>query len=492
MESAREETRPQQAAENDIVLANAAQLSEWIRTRAVSCREVMTAFLDRIDRLNPTLNAIVSRRGRDELLAEADARDRQLGRGEYLGWLHGLPMAPKDLTATAGIVTTQGSPIFKDFVPENDSIMVERLRRHGAILIGKTNTPEFGLGSVTYNAVFGVTRNAYDPRYCAGGSSGGAAVALAARLLPVADGSDMMGSLRNPAGYNNVFGFRPAQGRVPFGPTPEVFFQQMSYEGPMARTVADLAHLLAIQAGFDARAPLSIKEETPRFADALKADLSGKRIGWLGDYRGYLATEAGVLDLCQTALRDFEAIGCHVEDAAPDYPMDSLWQTWLTLRHFTIAGNLGALYADQARRALLKPEAILEIEGGLKLSGVAVWRASVERSAWYAAVLKLFARYDYLALPSAQVFPFDAALHWPTAIAGRTMDTYHRWMEVVIGGTLAGLPVICVPAGFNAQGLPLGLQILGKPHGDLAVLQLAFAYEQATRWVQNRPPESFV
>ena len=257
----------------------------------------------------------------------------------------------------------------------------------------------------------------------------------------------------------------------------------------MARTVTDLARLLSIQAGYDARAPLSIKDAPARFEDALKVDLKGASLAWLGDYRGYLTTETGVLDLCRTALRDVEAIGCRVEEAVPEHSPAELWETWLTLRHFAVAGNLGPLYADPAKRAWLKPEAVWEIEGGLKLSGEAVWRASIRRSAWYAALLKLFERYDYLALPSAQVFPFDADCHWPQEIAGRTMDTYHRWMEVVIGATLAGLPVVCVPAGFSAQGLPLGLQILGKPQGDRAVLQLAFAYEQATQWVRKRPPQ---
>ena len=325
-------------APSEIVMADALQLSGWIRRRQVSCREVMLAFLDHIERINPKVNAIVSMRDRDQLLKEADERDTQLRRGEYLGWMHGFPQAPKDLTATAGIPTTQGSLLFKDYVPKNDSIIVERVRRNGAILIGKTNTPEFGVGSVTYNAVFGTTLNAYDQGRNAGGSSGGAAVALATRMLPVADGSDMMGSLRNPAGYNNVFGFRPSQGRVPFGPTGEVFFQQMGYEGPMGRTVNDLAMLLSVQAGFDPRTPLSIKEDPSIFTHSLKRDFKAARIGWMGDYQGYLPMEDGVLELCRAALKGFEAIGCVVEETKPEFSMETLWQTWLTLRHFTIAG----------------------------------------------------------------------------------------------------------------------------------------------------------
>jgi len=482
--------RPTPQSPRDIVMADALELSQWIRLRKVSCREVMTAFLDHIERVNAPANAIVSLRARDVLLREAQERDAQLARGEYLGWLHGIPQAPKDLTATAGIASTQGSPIFRDEVPQADALTAARLRAQGAIFIGKTNTPEFGLGSHTYNTVFGTTLNAYDPSRSAGGSSGGAAVALALRMLPVADGSDMMGSLRNPAGWNNVFGFRPSQGRVPVAPAQELFFHQLSQTGPMGRSVADVAMLLATQAGYDARAPLSLDEDAAIFTGPLARDFSATRIGWLGDYDGYLPMEDGVLALCEAALRDFEAIGCHVEPARPDFAMERLWQTWLTLRQFSSGGSLGALYRDPAKRALLKPEAAWEVESGLRLTGEDVWNATTARSQWYNALLALFERYDYLVLPTAQVFPFDAREHWPKTIAGKPMDTYHRWMEVVIGATLGGLPVAGVPAGFNAQGLPMGLQIIGKPRGDFAVLQLADAYDRATRWVSRRLPPS--
>lgn len=479
---------PAPRSPHDIVMAGALELSQWIRLRKVSCREVMSAYLDHIERMNTPANAIVSLRARDVLLREADERDAQLARGEYMGWLHGIPQAPKDLTATAGLASTQGSPIFRDEVPNADALMAARMRAHGAIFIGKTNSPEFGLGSNTYNTVFGTTLNAYDPSRSAGGSSGGAAVALALRMLPVADGSDMMGSLRNPAGWNNVFGFRPSQGRVPSVPSQELFFHQLGLAGPMGRSVADLAMLLSTQAGYDPRAPLSIEQDPSIFAGPLARDFGGARIGWLGDYGGYLPMEDGVLALCETALADFEAIGCRVEPARPDYPMEQLWQAWITLRHFSCAGTLGALYRDPAKRPLLKPEAVWEIEGGLRVTGEDVWNASVLRSQWYNALLALFERYDYLALPSAQVFPFESHEHWPKSIAGKAMDTYHRWMEVVIGASLAGLPVISVPAGFNAQGLSMGMQVIGKPRGDFAVLQLAHAYDRATQWVTRRVP----
>jgi amidase len=473
----------------DIVQLEAVELARRIKSRQLSCRDVMQAFLAQIERFNPLVNAIVSQQDADLLLRQSEERDRQLARGEYLGWMHGFPQAVKDLTPTDGIATTFGSPVYSHFVPSQDALMVERMKRSGAILIGKTNTPEFGLGSQTYNQVFGATLNAYDTSKTSGGSSGGAAVALALRMLPVADGSDMMGSLRNPAAFNNVFGMRPSFGRVPNAPAPDVFMHQLGCAGPMARTVTDLAMLLSVQAGPDEQAPLSIRQDPAMFTGSLQRDFKGTRIAWLGDLDGYLATEPSVLELCESALKDFESIGCTVEAAQPDFAPQRLWDAWLVLRHWLIAGGPpGELYRSPEKREKLKPEAIWEVEAGMRLSALDVYKASVTRSAWYQAVRKLFETYDYLALPSAQVFPFDAGTHWPKEINGRTMDTYHRWMEVVVPGTMSGCPAISVPAGFNSAGLPMGLQIIGKAQADLAVLQLAYAYEQATQWVQRRPP----
>ncbi|MHC6223796.1 amidase [Pseudomonas sp. X10] len=471
----------------DIVALDALPLSEAIRTRQLACREVMQAYLEQIDRYNPQVNALVSLRAEDDLLREADQYDRLLEQGQWLGWLHGMPQAPKDLAACAGLVTSMGSPLFARQVTAHDAYAVERVRRAGAIFIGRTNVPEFGLGSHTYNTVFGVTGNAYDPSLSAGGSSGGAAVALALRMLPVADGSDMMGSLRNPAAFNNVYGLRPSQGRVPFGPTAELFAQQLACEGPMGRSVADVAALLRTQAGAAAGAPLSLRGADD-LAGPLERDFKDVRIGWLGDFAGYLPTESGLLKLCEAGLADFRALGAEVEPCHPDYDMARLWRCWLTHRQWLVAGNLAQAYADPALREQLKPEAIWEVESASSLSAADVYRASVDRSDWYRALEKLFERYDYLLLPSAQVFPFDAQLAWPKAIDGRLMDTYHRWMEVVIGATLAGLPAMNVPIGFNATGLPMGVQILGPAQADLAVLQLAHAHEQQTRWVSRRPP----
>src|SRR6516225_5886337 len=308
---------------SDIVMMDAVTLADAIRSRQVSCVEVMTAYLDHIDRLNPKVNAIVALQDRAALLAQSAERDAQLAHGEVMGPLHGFPHAVKDLAPVKGIKTTLGSPILKDFVPAADSIMVERLRKAGAIFIGKTNTPEFGLGSHTYNPVYGVTRNAYDQSRSAGGSSGGAAVSLALRMLPVADGSDYGGSLRNPAGWNNVVGFRTSIGRVP-NDARDIWLPSIGVTGPMARNISDLSLLLPVQAGYDARAPLSMEGNGGVFQTSLEATFKGKRIAWAGDFKGYTPCEPGVLDVCKSALKVFENIGCVVDETQPDYPLDAV------------------------------------------------------------------------------------------------------------------------------------------------------------------------
>jgi amidase len=472
---------------SEVAAMNGVALGEAIRSRRVSCLEAMGAFLDRIERLNGRVNAIVSLRDRDACLSDARLRDEELARGLWRGPLHGFPQAVKDLTATAGIRTTQGSPIFKDFVPDKDAIVVERLKAAGAIVIGKTNTPEFGLGSHTFNPVFGVTRNAYDQGRTAGGSSGGAAVALALRMLPVADGSDHGGSLRNPAAFNNVLGFRPSFGRVP-GDGRDAFLPALGVPGPMARTVPDLAMLLRVMAGYDPRAPLSIRDDPVSVTEPLKRDLRSARIAFAGDFGGYLPFEPGVLDLCRSALPAFESLGAHVEEAWPDFPLDEVWRAWLKLRAFQVGLNLKDLHADPAKRALMKPEARWEVESGAALSAYEVAEAGIVRTAWYGAVLRFFERFDFLLVPSAQVFPFDADLPWPKEIAGRAMDTYHRWMEVAIPVTMSGCPALNVPVGFGADGLPMGLQIVAPVGRELSCLQLACAYEEATGWVEKHPP----
>jgi amidase len=471
----------------EIVELNALPLSQAIRAREVSCFEVMRAYLDAIAARNGTANAIVSLRPEESLLAEAAEADRALAAGAPRGWLHGVPQAVKDLAPVRGLPFTQGSPIFRDRVADADGPFAARMRAAGAIFVGKTNTPEFGLGSQTYNAVFGATRNPYDPALTAGGSSGGAAAALALRMLPVADGSDHAGSLRNPAAFNNVFGLRPGMGRVVDG-FEDVFLPKLTVAGPMARSVEDLAALLAVMAGPDPRAPLAVEEDPSIFLRPLDRDVAGLRFGWLGDFGGHLPIEPGVLELCEAAARVFEELGARVEPAAPEFSMEGLFQAWRTLRHWQVGAALAPLWEDEAKRALMKPEAVWEVEGGRRLGALEASAASAVRSAWYAEVLRLFERFDYLLLPSAQVFPFPVETHWPREVGGRTMDTYHRWMEVVIPVTMSGCPAISVPAGFGARGLPMGLQIWGPWRGELGLLQVARAYERATGWVERRPP----
>jgi amidase len=471
----------------EIIEMDALELSAAIHTRAVSCVEVMRACLAQTARLNVWANAIIGLRDEDALLAEAAECDAELSSGRSRGWMHGFPQAIKDLAAARGLVFTQGSPIFRDTTAAADAPFVARMRAVGAIFIGKTNTPEFGLGSQTHNPVFGPTRNAYDPSRTAGGSSGGAGVALALRMLPVADGSDHAGSLRNPAAFNNVFGMRPSVGRV-VDHVEELFLPRLSVSGPMARTVPDLAALLATQAGPDPRAPLALDDDPAQFRAPLDRDMRGVRFGWLGDFGGHLAMEPGVLALCETAARAFEEMGAHVEPVTPDFDMERLFQAWKTLRHWQVGATLAPHWRAPERRGLLKPEAVWEIEEGLKLSAFDVTAAAAVRSAWFRAVARLFETVDFLLLPSAQVFPFAVETLWPREIAGRAMDTYHRWMEVVIPATMAACPVVSAPAGFGPEGLPMGVQIWGPYRADFAVLQAARAYERATGWVSRRRP----
>jgi len=472
----------------DITDLPAHVLSDTIRARAVSCREVMRATLARIEAINPAHNAIVSLRDGDALLREADERDLQLRRDQPVGWMHGLPQAIKDMAQTEGIRTTLGSPLLRDFIPTADGLMVQRMKAAGCIVIGKTNTPEFGLGSHTFNEVFGVTRNAYDPSRSAGGSSGGAAVALATRMLAVADGSDFMGSLRNPAAWNNVFGFRPSQGRVPRWPADDVWISQLGTEGPMGRTVQDLALLLDVQAGYDPCAPLAL-EGSERFAEALdRFDARSVRVGWLGDLSGHLAMESGIVESCEQGLKRLRDLGCAVEPMAPGFEPEAVWRAWLTWRRWLVASRIAPFLTDPRNRALIKPEALWEHDQATGLSGAQCLAASAQRSAFYQQMLALFERCDVLALPSAQVWPFDAGQRWPARVAGREMDTYHRWMEVTIYATFAGLPCISVPVGFSSAGLPMGMQLMGRPRADRALLRLAHAYEQAAQDVLRIRP----
>lgn len=467
---------------DDLTNHSAAHLSRAIADGRLTSQAVMTAFLDRIEALNPQLNAIVSLRPRDELLAEARAADR----APRQGWLHGLPVAVKDLAAVRGLRTTWGSPLFADHIPVSDDIVVARMRAAGAIFIGKTNTPEWGLGSHSFNEVFGATRNPYDRGRTAGGSSGGAAAALAARMVPVADGSDMMGSLRNPAAFCNIYGFRPSWGLVPGDPVGDSFMATLATLGPMGRSPGDIAHLLSVMAGPDPALPFDRAAQD--YPAALRDPLAPTRIGWLADWDGAYPCEDGILPLCETALEQFEELGCQIVPLPAPFPAEKLWQSWLTLRAFLNAGGKRALYDDPAKRALLKPEAVWEIEQGLTLSVEQVYEASAIRSAWYRRLAKLFQQVDVIALPTAQFWPFPIEWRWPDRIAGEPADTYHRWMEIVVPVSLAGLPCLSVPVGFGDQGLPMGMQLAGPVGADAAILRLGHAWHQMTNWPDRQPP----
>ncbi len=470
----------------DLTDLSASQLSAAVRQSQISCVEVMQAYLQRIHRYNPVYNAIVSMVDDDVLIGQAALADQALAKGEYWGWMHGMPHAVKDLADVEGFPTSRGSPIYAGTVAGQDSFMIGRIRSQGAIFIGKTNVPEFGMGSQSYNPVFGATGSGYDPALTAGGSSGGAACGLATHMLPVADGSDFMGSLRNPGAFNNVIGYRPSQGRVPGGGGGDLFYQQMSTGGPMGRNSEDTIRLLHSVAGYDSAQPLTLRDELLAFEEFQAPELSGLKIGWMGSYEGYLNTEPGVLELCEASLASLIKEGAIVETCKPQYEMDRLWQTWLTLRHWTRHGAR-ALYDDPESRRLLKPEAIWEIEGSFETSGADIYTAGIARADWFRALGALFDEYDFLILPTSQVFPFSKDIHWPESINGVQMDTYHRWMEVVIGATLAGLPVVNVPVGFDRQGRPMGMQVMGRFGDDQKVLEFSMAYERVTDHLDRRP-----
>ena len=459
------------------------QVSDAMAAGRLSAVEVMQACLSRIAEVNGTVNAVVSLRDEAALMAEARAADAAPRRG----WLHGIPMAIKDLADAEGLPTSQGSPLFAGQIARRDHPAVERLRAAGAIFIGKTNTPEFGLGSHTFNPVHGATRNPYDPTRSAGGSSGGAAAALAARMLWVTDGSDMMGSLRNPAGWNNVYGMRPSWGTVPGDAAGDLFLHQLSTLGPMARSPRDLAALNDVMRGADPRLPLS-RDGTVCVA-ALDGDLPRQRLGWLGDWDGAFPFEAGILQQSEAALLRLADLGHEVREMAAPFDAENMWQSWTTLRSFAVAASLGAIYDDPARREQLKPAAQWEVARGQGLSAAAVQQASSVRSDWYRAAMRAFEEVDVLVLPSAQVWPFPVEETYPTEIDGVEMDTYHRWMQVVIPASLIGLPVVNIPAGFDERGLPFGLQLIGRPGADARLLQLAETWHAAVGLPQARPPQ---
>ena len=460
-------------------MPTATELLTQLREGTLTATDLMVRTLDRIEAVNGSVNALVGLADRARLIEMAQAADK----ADVRGPLHGLPIAIKDMVNVAGLRSTKGSPAFSDNVPTQDDLIAARLRAAGALIIGKTNVPEFGLGSHTYNPIYGATRNPYDPARTCGGSSGGAAVALATGMLALADGSDMMGSLRNPAAWNNVYGFRPSWGLVPREPEGECFLHQISTAGPMARNPADLAVLLDVLAGPDPRLPVAMRHDP--IAPLAPADMTGVRIGWLGDWGGAMAFEPGILDLCEVACATLRDLGAEVEPVAPPFEAEALFQSWVTLRAWSEAANLGA---HKEANVPLKPAALWEIETGRKLSALDVHAASLVRSDWFRTAAALFERFDALVLPVTQVWPFPVELDYPKEIAGTKMDTYHRWMEVMVPVSLLGLPSLGMPAGFGANGLPGGIQIFGPRGADARLLGYGAAYHEATQWPERCPP----
>jgi amidase len=459
----------------------AAELAHRMRSRKLSAAEVMKAHLAQIERLNGQVNALVTLVA-DQALDRARAADAALARGEAVGPLHGLPVAHKDLLPTKGIRTTSGSPIFAEHIPDHSALIVERLQRAGAITIGKTNTPEFGAGSQTFNSVFGATLNPYDTTKTCGGSSGGAAVALACGMIPIADGSDMGGSLRNPAGYCNVVGLRPAPGRVPIWPT-ENGWASLSVQGPMARTVQDVALLLSAIAGPDPRSPIAIAEPGSRFAQPLDRDFRGTRVAWSRDLGG-LPVDPRVTAAIDGQRHTFESLGCTIEDGEPDFTdADEAFKAW---RAWAFELSHGELLDAQRRQ--LKDTVIWNIEAGVRLSGPELARAERKRTALYQRVREFMETYEFLICPVSQVPPFDVTQPYIREINGVPMETYIDWMRSCYYISVTGHPAISVPCGFTPEGLPVGVQIVGRHQDELGVLQLAYAFEQATSLWKRRPP----
>jgi amidase len=464
--------------DDELAGAPATWLAARLRAGDVSAREVLDAHLERIASVNGAVNAIVTlepERARED----AAGADERWARGERRGPLHGLPIAIKDLVQTQGIRTTFGSPIYADNVPDTDDLLVERIR---AIVIGKTNTPEWGAGSHTFNPVFGVTRNPLDPTRSAGGSSGGAAAALALGMVPIADGSDLGGSLRNPAAFCGVVGFRPSPGRVPSWPTEDPT-DDLSVEGPMGRSVEDAALLLSAIAGPDPRIPISLPDDGESFAPPLDDDVTGTRVAFAPAADGVMPFEPEIVNAVTTAGPILEDLGCTLVDAFPD--LAGARDAFLTLRAHAYARDLGPML--ERERGRMKATVVWNVEAGLALTTDDVDRAVATKTAIHDRVDAFFSRIDALALPVTQVPPFPAELEYPAEVAGVPMATYLDWMSSCWTITVTGLPAISVPCGFTPEGLPVGLQLVGRRGGDLPLLRLAHAFERAADLEDRRP-----
>jgi amidase len=466
----------------ELCFLTARDLRAALGRREVSAREVLAAHLDQIERLNPAVNAVITLAA-EQATAAAAAADERAAAGADLPPLHGLPVAHKDLHETAGLLTTYGSPLRANYVPAEDALVIERMRQAGVITIGKTNVPEFGAGSHTFNPLFGATRNPYDRSKSAGGSSGGTAAALACGMHPIGDGSDMGGSLRNPASFNNVVGFRPSPGRVPGWPAL-MAWGTMGVSGPMARTVADTALLLSVLAGPDPRSPIALETPGSRFAEPLESDPRGLRVAFSPDLGGAVPVEPEVAAATTAAALVFADLGARVTDASPDFTGAD--EVFRTLRAWNFEATFGALeeQSPEAFKATLRDN----IAQGRALSGRDLARAEQLHTTLFQRVRQFFTHYDILLLPVSQVLPFDVDLEYPTEINGVPMTDYLDWMASAYLISATGCPALSVPAAFSQGGLPIGVQLVGPHHADFAVLQAGHAFEQATQVAARRPP----
>ena len=467
--------------DSKLCFITAHELVKLLQSKQVSAKEVVQAHLSHIDRVNPKVNAIVTLVGK-QALDQAEAADKMFCSGHDVGPLHGIPIAHKDLTLTKDVRTTFGSSAFQDYIPDQNSLIVERLKKAGAITIGKTNTPEFGAGSQTFNEVFGKTLNPYDTSKTCGGSSGGAAVSLACRMQPLADGSDTGGSLRNPANFCNVVGFRPSPGRVPVWPN-QVAWYPISVEGPMARTVEDTALMLSVIAGPDNRSPISITEPGSKFSIPLQRNFLGVRIAWSANL-GNLPVDPRVTQVIEGQKKTFQSLGCLIQETEPDLQDAEI--VFKTLRAWRFELSLSRLSHPQ--KNFLKGTLHQEIEAAKKLKGTDLSRAELKRTEIYHRVRTFMETHEFLICPVNQVPPFNVDEPYVKEINGIQMKSYIDWMQSCWAISILGLPAISVPAGFTPDGLPVGLQIVGRHHDDLGVLQLAHAFEKMTCFWKQTPP----
>ncbi len=466
----------------DICFMNARDLSAAILSKKLSAVQVMNAFYDRIEKVNPIVNALVSLLKREDAIALAQKADEELASGKKVGKLHGFPWCIKDMEDAKGFPTTKGCIVYKDYYPEKDDILASRIRGAGAIIIGKSNVPEFAAGSNTFNPVFGATLNPYDLKKTCGGSTGGGAVGIATGMLPICDGSDAGGSLRNPAAWCNVVGLRPSMGRVPYD-YPVGDFIRIPTNGVMGRTAEDAAFLLSVVAGKDYRDPVSLLDDPEIFAKPLDRDFKGTKIAYTTDL-GYLEIDKEIAENVAKAKPVLKSIGCELTDAYP--VLKDVFETNKTLRSLTFNFQLAQI--PKEKQQLIKEPVRWEAEIGGKVTTNDIMVAEMRRANICKSINKFLEEYEFLVLPVTQVLPFNVELPFPTEINGKKMNTYLEWMEVVYWVSLTGLPAISVPCGFSKGGLPVGLQIVGRRNDDLGVLQLAHAFEKAAKIPKPRVP----